>query len=337
MAFDPGAVRRIAVLGPNKPFWGAGLVQLPFYAALRRACPGAVVTVISPVPQASLFVDLGLVDRLEVVDRRRLGPTVAAVRRARPDLVLSLRDRSLQANLAAALSGARRRAGFARPLNRLLLGRTAPVDDGRYMAFRYLGVLEAAGLRHHGLDGFTELFAPAPAVSTPQHPLFVFMPGGGQANKKWGIANFLRLAGLLAEDHAGAVFVFVLGPDERADLPAIEAGLPAAQRRVLLEQPAAAIVAAVREARAVVANDCGPSHLAQQCEVPYVGLFGAFDGHTDRRIAEWFHRHARSRVLAPAAGDALDSLPPEAVARAVAEVVAAAGTGPGTGGGRESG
>ncbi|HPF69189.1 MAG TPA: glycosyltransferase family 9 protein [Candidatus Krumholzibacteria bacterium] len=323
MAFDPASVRRIVVLGPNKPFWGAGLVQLPFYAALRRACPGAEVTVVSPVPQASLFVDLGLADHLEVIDRRRLGPTLAAVRRAHPDLVLSLRDRSLQANLAAALSGARRRAGFDRPLNRLLLGRTAPVDTGRYMAFRYLGVLEAAGIRHHGLDDLADLFPPVPVDLPRGHPLFVFMPGGGQPEKRWGIANFLRLAELLGRSHAGAVFVFVLGPDERGDLPAIEAGLPASRRRVLLEQPAGAIVAAARAARAVVANDCGPSHLAQLCGVPYVGLFGAFDAHTDRRIAEWFHRHERARVLVPAAGAPLTALPPEAVARAVAEITVA--------------
>jgi ADP-heptose:LPS heptosyltransferase len=321
MAFDPGAVRRIAVLGPNKPFWGASLVQLPFYAALRRACPGAQVTVLSPVGQARIFTDLGLAHQVEDVSGMGVGGLMAALRRARPDLAVSLRDRSLKSTLAVALSGARLTAGYDRGPNRFLLRRTAPMDTGRYMAFRYLDVLRAAGLGGQGLAGFADLFPAEDAGLPPGRTPIVLMPGGGQPEKKWGIDRFLDLAARLRGQVADPVFVFVLGTAERDEAAAVEAGLPASERVVLMDRSPGAIIDAVGRAAVTVANDCGPSHLAQMAGAPYVGIFGAFDRHTDRRLAEWFHRRTGARSVTAPRGEDAAAVPVQAVLAAVGEVM----------------
>lgn len=145
---------------------------------------------------------------------------------------------------------------------------------------------------------------------------FVMIPGGGAgAFKRWSLDHYVALTDLL-QAHAGghAEFTFVLGPDEateRARL--IELKRP--DIRIEFCRPVGELAALMRDARLVVANDCGPSHIAQGVCVPYVGVF-------NHPNPEWFWDREYTRDVVPVDGStSINSIQPAAVFKACLEVM----------------
>lgn len=124
----------------------------------------------------------------------------------------------------------------------------------------------------------------------------VLMPGGGAGDyKRWPIEHYVALADLLKSTlTAQTRFCFVLGPDEAEQYRWLQS-LERRDFAYLMTRPIADIAKAVMGAQLVVANDCGPSHLAQFAGVPYVGVF-----HESNR--EWFWTRETSADVLPRDG-----------------------------------
>jgi hypothetical protein len=97
----------IAVLVPNKPFWGARIVQVPFLWALRKAWPGEEIRLHAPVGEAREFLGWALADSWRPYGRAG-GPgalgLVRALRAEEADRVYNLRRKSGACVLATALA-----------------------------------------------------------------------------------------------------------------------------------------------------------------------------------------------------------------------------------------
>lgn len=108
------------------------------------------------------------------------------------------------------------------------------------------------------------------------------MPGGGAgAFKRWDIRHYVALTDRLKlELGADICFSFVLGPDETQEYAYLQS-LQRPDFRFLMQGSLAEIAYVSLHARLVVANDCGPSHVAQSACVPLVGVFY-------RPNPEWF-------------------------------------------------
>ena len=132
--------------------------------------------------------------------------------------------------------------------------------------------------------------------STPDPADIVFMPGGGAGDyKRWPIESYVALADLLREKlGSSARFAFVLGPDESREHQWLSS-LARPEFQLIMSRPIAEIAHLALGARLVVANDCGPSHLAQFACVPYVGIF-----HESNR--EWFWARPYTAEVFPADG-----------------------------------
>ena len=98
----------------------------------------------------------------------------------------------------------------------------------------------------------------------------VMIPGGGSGPfKRWSIAHYIRLADLLKTSIGrGTQFSFVLGPDEAAELELINS-LRRPEFRIEYCRTIPELSALMLRARLIVANDCGPSHIAQGVGVPW--------------------------------------------------------------------
>lgn len=165
-------------------------------------------------------------------------------------------------------------------------------------------------LHAYGIEGVTapQANGARPAGDTnaghspkPHARIITFMPGGGAGEfKKWGVLRFVQLADALAQ-LAPTRFNFVLGPAELQ-----EERLLRQMRRpdfnVMANASLPQLAAVVVSSDLVVANDCGPSHLAQCAGVPFVGLF-------DEAKPEWFWQRLAAQCLVPPAGAGLQSLP----------------------------
>jgi ADP-heptose:LPS heptosyltransferase len=156
-------------------------------------------------------------------------------------------------------------------------------------------------------------------VTPPELADVVLMPGGGAgAYKRWDIGNYVALADLLkAELGAHTTFSFVLGPDEMAEYATLQR-LNRPDFRYLIGRPVPEIASLCLQARLVVANDCGPSHVAQGTCVPYVGVFHGPN-------PEWYWDRDYSAIVVPTLDNAeiINSISPEKVAHACKQVLSA--------------
>ncbi|MFD4835889.1 glycosyltransferase family 9 protein [Achromobacter sp. NPDC058515] len=151
----------------------------------------------------------------------------------------------------------------------------------------------------------------------------VLIPGGGSGEfKRWALEHYIALADLLQQKLGGhAVFTFVLGPDETAELERLKQ-LGRRDFRIEFCRPVGALAALMQDARLVVSNDCGPSHIAQGLCLPYVGVF-------NEPNPEWFWARECTRDVVPDnASKEINSIQPARVLRACMEVLAASSSQP---------
>lgn len=149
----------------------------------------------------------------------------------------------------------------------------------------------------------------------------VFIPGGGSGPfKRWSLAHYLRLADRLKPLlGADTRYTFVLGQQEARERAELDA-LRRADIEVAYCRPLSELSAIMLHARLVVANDCGPSHVAQAAGVPYVGIFNS-------RNPEWFWRRRGAADVVPQhPRDGINSITPDQVAHACTQVLSHAPT-----------
>jgi hypothetical protein len=75
----------------------------------------------------------------------------------------------------------------------------------------------------------------------------------------------------------------------------------------------AAIASAVLASRVTIANDCGPSHVAQMLGRPYVGLFANDRGQAEQLVREWFFPRPAASWLSPPVGTDINQISPDTV------------------------
>ncbi|MBZ9558705.1 hypothetical protein KGQ96_11560 [Halomonas coralii] len=200
-----------------------------------------------------------------------------------------------------------------------------PFDDSEYRASHYLRLVsrgslgkDSTELPRHLSNPFQEL-ARHSQISTnhhPEHMRVAIMPGGGAGDfKKWGLKNYLELIKTLRKRHGHNVtFDIILGPSEKEELKTLEKQKTSyINLHYNLSLPDLSKI--VDCSTLVVANDCGPSHIAQCLAKPYVGIY-------DKHKPEWIFQHAESKILTPPAeGDPISSISVEAVENHVSNII----------------
>ena len=260
-----------------------------------------------------MLVDDGLADELQIWPSI-LGRQYRLIRRLGADMLLTLRPVSIFIDLLVGASRAPVRTGYRTAISRLLFSCTAPRDLAIYRPLNYLRVVDALGVQ----PALAELLrgGGAPfhcAALDPDGEFYCLMPGGIPMHKRWGIDNFLALAARIRADRPAARFLFVLGPNEGYAHQAIRESATAAAN-VILDTPSLATIArAVLASRVTIANDCGPSHVAQLLGRPYVGLFANHRGQAEGLAREWFFPRPGARWLSAPAGASITTVTVETV------------------------
>lgn len=334
---EAGRYRRIAVYSGGEII-GDGVYKLPFLRALRSSFPNAEIDWVCPGP--TVYADriapltAGLLDHVHA--NVPLGQRKGDLFRPLPieggyDLVFdtqqvvwrSLCARRLKARGGIFLSGAARfwlsgirpPRGYKRP---------------RHILTRFFDMIEMAAGSRPALDRALPL--PADLLdkarqqlpdAPPGGPAYIgFAPGAGEARKRWPLERFIEIAQRQAD--RGRVPVFILGPAEAAELPAIRAAVPSA---LFPEQdtelwgtgfdPMRTMAIGTRLAGAV-SNDSGVSHMLAAADTKLVVLYG----HTS---AGKFGPVTRRSIFlqASAYGEpVIGSIPAEAVDAALEELLA---------------
>ncbi len=111
-------------------------------------------------------------------------------------------------------------------------------------------------------------------------PAVGFVPGAGEPFKRWPLERFCAVARLQIQQRRRAVFV--LGPEERDWIDAIQSSVPEALIPGWRGTGACGdalhpleVAALGERLAAVVTNDCGTAHMLAAGAVPMIALFGA--------------------------------------------------------------
>jgi ADP-heptose:LPS heptosyltransferase len=281
-------MERIAVLRAL-PGLGDMLCVVPALRALRAAQPEARITLIG-LPSARWFVARfgRYVDGLipfpgwpglaeQPVDPRKTAAFLAAVQTLRFDLVLQMHGSGGVTNPLAVLFGARMTAGFYHP------GQYCP-DPAHYLPFparepevmHHLRLLELLGVPPRG----TELEFPIHAEERraartlmdshhlAAHRYVCVHPGSSTPARRWPLERFAAVADGLAE--RGFRLVLTGSADEVALTQAVAAAMRHPVIDLAGQTGLGALAALLVDARLLICNDTGVSHLAAAVRLPSV-------------------------------------------------------------------
>ena len=285
---------------------------LPALALLRRAMPGARVTWVVERSAAEILRDNPIVDRLVVIDTKRLrrasawsgfgvaaesvheaGMQLGDLRAGGYDVALDFQG-LLKSALVARLGGARRVVGFAppalrEPASRFLYTETIRVRARMNVIDKNIALVcgalaiepptrEIAYQFPLGISPAHELEAESiinPAddgFESGEAEFVILNPAGGWSTKLWEPERFGQLAHALWRAE-GLRSIVTHGPGE-AELARRVRDAGGGAPIHIAAPSLRGFVALARRARVYVGGDTGPTHLAVAAGTPVVGLFG---------------------------------------------------------------
>jgi predicted lipopolysaccharide heptosyltransferase III len=264
-------------------FLGDVVLTTPLLRALRQAYPQAKLAYLAEAPYVEVLAHHPDVDELIPLHREKKRAQLATIRRLRQaqfDLAIDLFGNPRSA-LLLWLSGARERVGFDYRGRRLLYTMVVPREH-RHMnaiefhlqALRPLGV-PAAGFATHIAtspeeDAWAEAFLRQQGIGESD-PVAVVHPGASWPAKRWMAERFAELARRMTAE-MGLHVLLTQGPDEQELVAGIARLTPRAT--LLAPLPIRSVMAIVKRAQVLVANDCGILHLGPALGTPSVGIFG---------------------------------------------------------------
>jgi heptosyltransferase-2 len=281
-------VARILVL----ELWNIGdvILAMPFLSQLRHLFPQAEIVLVAKPFAAELLAGTGLVDEFITADLTwtpadgnslpakamsvwRLSRKLSA---HKFDLAFSSRLH-LREHVLLALSGARRRIGFALVSGDAALTDTVAGDDARHKVEDWLQLLGPFG-------GASSVEVPKLCIAESErlwasgyvtsrgvqkdHLLVGIHPGASLAEKRWPLERFREVAAAVA-DQPGVRVLAVADPTGYGSELFAMPGVVGAQ--VGLRE----LMALIARCDLLVCNDSGPMHIAGAIGVPTVAMFGS--------------------------------------------------------------
>jgi heptosyltransferase II len=275
--------------------WNIGdvVLTIPFIAQLRAIFADAEITLLARPYAAEILAGTGLVDHFIEADLTwktdggsfnpfnydwaELLRVVHALREGKFDLAFQCRPHAREYALLA-LSGARRRVGYAKPgWGRALTDSIAFADSDLQKKDAWLRLLEPFG-------GPREIEIPTLSVSgneqlwateflrtngaDPSNLLVAIHPGASVPEKRWPIERFAEVARELGAKANVDVLAFIEPEGYGSALAGVDDVIPA---QVKLRQ----MIALLSSCDLLVCNDSGPMHIAGALGVPTVAVFGS--------------------------------------------------------------
>lgn len=297
----------IAVYIRSMRFLGGQIVTWPLLYALKKHWPDSRVRIVARDAVAHQYACLPW--PVDFVHARGFWGQLGGLRRD-TDMMLALHYSSERYGLYAALRRPRLRLGFqnSRMLDRVWT-HAWPKDFNEYLGLanmRLLSQILPLDIEANARECFQALADTSTA--TDDQTDVVMMPSGGAGDyKRWSLDHYLSVLEKMRARFGPVTVAFVLGPDEKAEYERLrELRLPGVS--LLMSRPLPDIARACMNARLVVANDCGPSHIAQGACVPYVGII-------NEPNPQWFWARPYSRCVTPLGAHAgnIHSILPEQV------------------------
>ncbi|WP_188400360.1 lipopolysaccharide heptosyltransferase II [Sporomusa sp. GT1] len=279
---------------------------LPVAAALKQNFPQARITWVVELPGYDLLTNNPNVDEIIIFDKPRC-KTLSGFLRYAPSFIRTLRQHQFDLALdlqglfkSAAityLSGTPKRLVYcnARELSDKVSQKVCGPNSNGHIVDRYLDVPRELGCQITKPEftiNITDKEATLAAVIAKQaglaitNPYVVLIPGTNWPNKCWPPGHFAQLAEKLFEQDL--IPVFAGSNADRTAMDEITANMTIPPVDLTGKTSLKQLAYIIKNAKAVVAGDTGPMHLAAALKTPVIALFGPTD---PKRNGPYSERH----------------------------------------------
>lgn len=311
-------MNRIAIFIPARSFYGDTILLIPFFQNIRAQYPQCKILVFSPAQTINVLNQLQLFDDVFIYDKKKVGTTLKPLLVFKPDVIFNFRTSSAPQNIICFRCKGAIKIGI-RPsiLFSFIYHHKPKIDHNMYRALFFLKLLENPLFKpHFGMQKVKELalFEKPLSQDFNKYLNICLMPGGGAGEyKRWGIHNFIELAKLIKTIYNHAFFHFVVGSQEVEDMKILNQSLDQQSYKIYMNEKIPLLLRVVEICRLTIANDCGPSHLAQMTGANYLGVWGWINQNPIEKIAEWSQLSNTSQHILADQGLDIKTLQPEKV------------------------
>ena len=282
----------IAIFMQNRPHFGATLLHIPLIYSLKQCYPDAEIALFSKNSSAKMLFGVTDVKQIHVTQNKV--EEVKLYKQFNADMSISLRKNSLPAALAILFFNRLASFSYANFISKAFFTKAILFNQHQFRAESFLSLLPDTCHKHY-----------LPKLPSEQKNIYL-MPGGAFEWKHWEIKNYLQLADRLQERFTDHTICFIMGEMEKHYLPIIEAW---SQRyKVYMNATLPKLFTLVRSAQLVIANDCGPSHIAQISEVPNIILYSSETNDGYNVAKEWFRKKEGSYYLVGEKDQSINSI-----------------------------
>ncbi|MEQ6917890.1 glycosyltransferase family 9 protein [Halomonas aquatica] len=313
--------KNVVALLRNRPFFGSRLTSLPALYQLKQAFPDHRLMLVGRGNDSSFYSLFDWVDC--VIESKTLANDIIKIPH-KPDVMVSFQPSSERGAITKIFKKPALSAGFSKNKNILshIWDKRICFNNKEYRATHYLQLLDT--MTPHGINIHQSLKAPFLDLASSDHLQteslgkkfnIVLMPGGGAGEfKKWGCQSFIQAALFLAKtiDTKAQIHV-ILGPAETAEVNAL-GKMKTGNIKTHHSPNIFSLCNIISKSNLVIANDCGPSHIAQCLGLPYVGIYS-------HNNTEWFRVTDRSVMITPETGQDIKDISQDRVIKAALSVV----------------
>jgi len=276
-------MKSIVIFLQNRNFFGAQIVHLPLIKALKVKYPDYQIILFSKYPIAKVlepFVN-------EVFIETSRWKSFQKYRSMNPNISINLRKRSWLINGYITLFNTHKKIGFCSWLTKRFFDQCTQHDTQIYRAQNYLNLIhESLIYEEH-----------------KKHTRIAIIPGAGEQFKTYPIAKFIELATKLKKRYPENEIVFILGKNEKHMQENI-----GSKFKIYYELDALALFEVIQNSKLIIANDCGPSHIAQISNSANIILYSNEKQNAHSVIKEWFNPKENAKYLLSDQGKKIDSI-----------------------------
>ena len=277
----------ILVRGVN---WiGDAVMTMPALRSLRKAYPGATISLLVKPPVIPVFENNPDIDEIIAYDEKFKGLIgklrLARLLRKRKFSMAVLLQNAFDAALIAYLARVPRRIGYNRDRRGFLLTDPVPFDGEdrkiHHTAY-YLKLLSSAGIPA-GFEepviylSLEERLQARAVLSALSRPILGINPGAtfGSA-KRWFPGRFAEVANWFRRDTGGHTVIFG-SQSEMALAHEIDKRIPEGKLLLAGKTSLRELAALISECDVMIANDSGAMHIACAVGTPTLAIFGSTD------------------------------------------------------------
>lgn len=279
-------MKKIVIFSQNRDFFGAQIVHIPLIKELKNKYPNSHISIFSKNKITYLLKSLALVDEVIIEENKLI--TFYKYLKINPSITINLRKNSSFINFFISFFNFKTKIGFETFLSKKFFTVTKKHDSTIYRAQNYLNLINGH-------------LKPKTLIIEKE---ITIIPGAGGDFKIWSLKNYIELATQIKKKYPQYELSFILGEKEKA----FKKELLKHNFTIHYNLEINKLFKVIESSKITIANDCGPSHIAQISNKHYIILYSDEFEDATTITQEWYNNKEGSYALISSPKQHINSL-----------------------------